>query len=71
MDIRKLFGQNLREARQSRGWSQEELGFHAGLHRTYISQVERGVINPSIVVVDQLARALGVRPTVFFAHWSK
>jgi transcriptional regulator with XRE-family HTH domain len=39
--------------------SQEELGFRAGLDRTYVSGVERGVRNPTLKVVGRLAKALG------------
>ena len=42
-----------------KGWSQEELGDRAGMHRTYISQVERVIKTPSIVAVDRIALALG------------
>lgn len=60
MDIRKRLGMNVRTLREARGWSQEELAFEAGLHRTYISQVERGIRNPTITVVEKIAGALGV-----------
>lgn len=69
MDIRKLVGENVRELRQAKGWSQEELGHDAQLHRTYISQIERGAINPSIVVIEKLAITLGVKPATLFANW--
>lgn len=69
MDIRKLVGENVRELRQAKGWSQEELGYEAQLHRTYISQIERGVINPSVVVIEKLAITLGVKPATLFANW--
>lgn len=45
--------------RQQKGWSQEQLAFEAGLHRTYVSDLERGARNPTIAVVDKLAKALG------------
>lgn len=60
MDIRKRFGKKIRNARSSRGWSQEDLAGASGLDRTYISGIERGVRNPTITVVDQFAKALGV-----------
>ena len=69
MDIRKLVGENVRHLRQEKGWSQEDLAFEAKLHRTYISQIERGVINPSVVVIEKLAITLGVRPGVLLANW--
>ena len=43
MDICKQVGRNIRHFREAKGWSQEQLAFEAGLHRTYISGVERGV----------------------------
>jgi len=61
--IERLFGQVLQETRKSRGLSQEELGFEANYHRTYISQLERGQKNPSLKAIFRLARALGVKPS--------
>jgi transcriptional regulator with XRE-family HTH domain len=60
MDIRQRLAANLRRLRQSKGWSQEEFAHQAGLHRTYVSDLERGARNPTITVVDKLAVALGV-----------
>lgn len=62
MDIRLQLGRNVRKFRLLRGWSQEELSFACGLDRTYISGVERGVRNPTVVVVSELAQALDVAP---------
>jgi transcriptional regulator with XRE-family HTH domain len=47
-------------------WSQEEFADEAGLHRTYVSGVERGVRNPTITIVAKLAGALGVSPGDLF-----
>ncbi len=60
MDIRKRLGLNVQRIRRQRSWSQEELAFQSGLHRTYISGIERGVRNPTVLVLEQLAEALGV-----------
>ena len=60
MDIRARLSHNMRRLRLSKGWSQEELAHQAGLHRTYISDLERGARNPTIEVVDKLAVALDV-----------
>lgn len=60
MDIRKKFGKRLRALREERGWSQEEFADRAGLHRTYVSAVERGVRNPTLSVIERLAKALGM-----------
>jgi transcriptional regulator with XRE-family HTH domain len=59
---RKLFAENLRKARQARGISQERLAEMAGLHRTYISSVERGERNISIDNIERIATALGLKP---------
>ena len=62
MDIRKQVGLNVGRIRREQGWSQEVLAFETGLHRTYISGIERGARNPTVLVIDQLAKALGVNP---------
>lgn len=62
MDIRERLAKNLRQLRQKNGWSQEAFADEAGLHRTYVSDLERGARNPTISVVDKLATALGVTP---------
>ncbi len=54
------FGKNVRTKRQQLGLSQEALAFEARSNRTYISDVERGTRNPSIEVVQRIAKALGV-----------
>ena len=69
MEIQKLIGQNVRAFREERGWSQEQLAFEAGLHRTYVSGIERGVRNPTATVIEQLAIALKVKPSALFANW--
>ena len=58
----RLFGRNLRAARQRAALSQEALAEHAGLHPTYIGLVERGQRNISLVSVERLAKALAVAP---------
>lgn len=62
MDIREVFGRRVRRLREERGLSQEEFADEAGLHRTYVSGVERGVRNPTITVVEKIAKGLGVAP---------
>jgi len=49
---------NLRKRRLARGWSQEELADRTDIHRTYISGLERAARNPSLAVLERLARAL-------------
>lgn len=59
MDIQEKFGKRVRDFRLEIGISQEELAHEADSNRTYISDVERGRRNPSIVVVERIAKALG------------
>lgn len=61
-DIRKIVGRNVRRLREALELSQEELGFRAGIDRTYVSGVERGVRNPTVTVLAKLAAALGSEP---------
>jgi transcriptional regulator with XRE-family HTH domain len=56
-------GAAIREARAARGLSQEALGHQAGLHRTYVSDMERGQRNTTAVTLLTLARTLGVAPS--------
>jgi transcriptional regulator with XRE-family HTH domain len=53
-----LFGREIARLRRRVGLSQEELGFRAEVHRTYISQLERGLKSPTLVVILKLSRAL-------------
>ncbi len=62
MDVRKKVGANVRLFREKAEVSQEELADRSGLHRTYISGVERGVRNPTVLVLAKIAKALGVEP---------
>ena len=59
--VAKAFGAVLRECRLGAGLSQEKLAHEAGLERTYISFMERGLRQPSIRVTIALAGALGLR----------
>lgn len=58
------FGRAVRDHRRRRNLSQEELGFRSGLHRTYVSGIERGRRNPTLDSILKLAEALGVAPGV-------
>ncbi len=60
MDIRRKLGQRVRKFREQKGWSQEDMAEYSGLHRTYISGIERGTRNPTVTIVAQLANALNV-----------
>ena len=60
MDIRKIVAQNLKEYRKASGYSQEGLALKVGVHRTYVSGVERGIRNPSVQILEKLAKPLGI-----------
>lgn len=60
MDVRQRLAANLRRLRHRHAWSQEEFAERAGIHRTYVSDLERGSRNPTITVVEKLAKALKV-----------
>ncbi len=66
MDIKLLVGKRVRELRNSIGISQEELADLADLDRTYITSVECGKRNISIVNIEKLAKALKVSLAEFF-----
>ncbi len=58
-DVLSRFGKRLRELRLQKDISQEKLAEIAGLHRTYVSLVERGACNISLLNIEKLADALG------------
>ena len=67
-DVKKQFGAAVRFHRDHLGISQEELAGRAGLHRTYISDVERGARNVSLESIHRLADALEVSLSVLFSR---
>ena len=60
MDIQKRLGLNVKKLREAKGWSQEEFAHEADIHRTYVSDIERGSRNPTIKIVEKLAKCLDV-----------
>jgi transcriptional regulator with XRE-family HTH domain len=60
MDLRELFGFNLRRLRHAKGLSQDDLAYEAGVSRSYLSQLEKGSFHASLKVIGRLADALGV-----------
>lgn len=66
MDIKILVGKRVKELRNKLGVSQEEFADLAGLDRTYITSVECGKRNISIVNIEKLAKALNVTIAEFF-----
>jgi len=65
-DLRLALGARIRELRRGLNLSQEALADRAGLHWTYLSDLERGQQTPTLDVVNRLARALGVTLATFF-----
>jgi transcriptional regulator with XRE-family HTH domain len=60
VSAREVLAENMRGLREARSLSQEALAAHSGLHRTYVSQVERCKVNVSLDNVQRIADALGV-----------
>lgn len=67
-DIRHRFGLAVRDRREELKLTQDELAAEAGIHRTYLSDIERGSRNPSLVNIDRLAAALSVTMAELFAR---
>lgn len=66
MTAAEQFGENAVRLRERSGLSQEEVGIRADLHRTEISQLERGLRHARIDIVAKLAGAVGAEPAEFF-----
>jgi len=66
MDIKKKFGEKVKLLRQEKGLSQEKFAHLADIDRTYISSIEKGERNVSIVVVERIAKALSVKIATLF-----
>ena len=62
MDICRQVGVNVKRIRSEKNWSQEQFAFETGLHRTYVSGIERGIRNPTVTIISKMANALGVEP---------
>ena len=68
MDARALVAWNLRRLRVERDISQEKLAVDAEIDRTYVSRLERGLENPTVMVLERLAKALSAAIVEFFAE---
>ncbi|KPF86973.1 transcriptional regulator [Novosphingobium sp. AAP83] len=62
MDMRRLVGRNFARIRQERGLTQEKVAEISGFSQQYISGLERGHRNPTVVTLFELAQAIGVVP---------
>lgn len=60
MDMRKLVGRNFARIRRDKGLTQEQIEERSGFSQQYLSGLERGTRNPTIVTLHELAQALGV-----------
>nr|WP_278437170.1 helix-turn-helix transcriptional regulator [Brucella anthropi] len=60
MDMRKLVGQNFQRIRKEKGLTQEQIAEKTGFSQQYLSDLERGRRNPTVITLYELAQALGV-----------
>jgi transcriptional regulator with XRE-family HTH domain len=67
-DIRVRFGFAVKDRREALSWTQEEFAERVGIHRTYLSDVERGTRNLSLVNIERLAVALSLKLSELFAR---
>lgn len=68
MDARARVAWNIRRLRVERGISQDAFAVDAGIDRTYVSRLERGMENPTVGVLEGIATALGVEIEALFAR---
>lgn len=58
------FGSQVKKLRKAKGWSQEELGIRAKLHRTYIGSIERSERNISLLNIERIAKAFQLKSKI-------
>ena len=68
MDLGTLVGRNVRRERRAAGLTQEELAHRTGLDRTYLSDIERGIRNPTVLWLQDIADALSIHPAVLLVE---
>jgi transcriptional regulator with XRE-family HTH domain len=66
-DIRERFGDAIRRRREEMGMTQEDLAERAQIHRTYVSDIERGARNVSLINIERLAIALVIPMAKLFS----
>lgn len=64
----QCFGSAVRQLREQQRWSQELLAERADLNRSYIGEIERGQVVPSLLTLHKLAAALGVSASALLSH---
>jgi transcriptional regulator with XRE-family HTH domain len=65
-DIRERFGFAVKDRREALDWTQEEFAERAGIHRTYLSDIERGTRNVSLINIERVALALSLKFSELF-----
>lgn len=60
MDVNKQLGMRIKYLRSLKKWSQEDLALEAGINKNYLSDLERGSRNPTVKILDKIARTLGI-----------
>ena len=65
-DIRERFGFAVKDRREALGLTQEEFAERAGIHRTYLSDIERGTRNISLINIERVASALSLKLSELF-----
>ncbi|MGG6270935.1 helix-turn-helix domain-containing protein [Leptolyngbya sp. AN03gr2] len=68
-NIKQRFGKAIRRRRRELDLSQEELAERSDMHRTYISDIERGIVNPSLEVIEKLTDALDTTVSELFVQY--
>ncbi len=61
-DLKTIFGEILKELRLKKGLTQQQLADYAGIDRAYISELERGLLMPSVETVFRIAKVLKIKP---------
>lgn len=69
MNICSVIGANIKKLRASKSLSQEELAYKAGIDRSYLSEIENGYKNLSVIMLEQIAVALDVKITVLLSGY--
>ena len=65
MDLREIFARNLRQLRNAKGLSQDDLAYEAEISRSYLSQLEKGKYYASLKIIGRLAEVLDADPVEF------
>lgn len=68
LEVGQRFGAVVRQLREDRGWSQERLAARAELNRSYMGEIERAAVMPSLATAAKLAHALEVRLSQLISH---